>query len=215
VRDNIMIIDKVGNLIENNLIKYNSDDFEKLKEETLKCRRCQLMSECTQVVMGYGDIHNNIMLIGEGPGADEDRVGIPFVGRAGKLLDDIFNAIGIKKEEVYISNIVKCRPPNNRQPSFAEAEACSPILVAEIKLINPKVIVALGSVALKNLIDKNASITKLRGEWIKRGKYFILPTYHPAFLLRNPNMKKQAWHDFLKIKKAIDRIEELKKNGEL
>jgi len=210
-----MFFDQNGNIQIQKLIQYPDNDYEDLKEETIKCERCHLREKCTQVVMGEGAINNKIMFIGEGPGADEDRIGRPFVGRAGRLLDKIFEAININRNDVYITNIVKCRPPNNRVPTLSEAKACMPILKSEIKLIDPKVIVPLGSTSLKYLVDKNMSITKQRGNWIKRGKYFIFPTFHPAYLLRNSNMKKAAWHDFKVIKKAIIRINKLKERGEL
>ncbi|MFW6269720.1 MAG: uracil-DNA glycosylase [Bacillota bacterium] len=210
-----MFFDKNGNITIQQLIEYPDQSYDRLKEEALKCERCHLREKCTQVVMGEGSLENKIMFIGEGPGADEDRLGRPFVGRAGKLLDKMFDAINISREEIYISNIVKCRPPNNRVPSISEAEACMPILKAEIKLVDPKVIVPLGSTSLKYLVDREAAITRDRGKWIQRGKYYFLPTFHPAYLLRNPGAKKQAWHDFQVIKKAIDRIKELMKNDEI
>jgi uracil-DNA glycosylase len=205
-----MLFDQDGNMTCNTLINYPDTDYNRLKEEALKCKRCRLREEASQVVMGEGSINNRIMFIGEAPGGDEDRIGVPFVGRAGQLLDKIFEAVNIKREEIYITNIVKCRPKGNRNPFQGEMTACAPILIAEIKLINPKVIVPLGSVALKNLLDEQASITEMRGKWIKRGDYFFFPTFHPSYLLRNPVMKKVAWHDFKVIKKAIDRIKELK-----
>lgn len=210
-----MFFDKKGNITVQKLIKYPDDSHKKLKEKALSCERCHLRSQCKQVVMGEGSAKNKVMFIAEGPGADEDRIGRPFVGRAGKLLDRIFDAANIVRDEIYITNIVKCRPKNNRVPTKSEAEACMPILKSEVKLIDPKVIVPLGSTALKYLVDQNMAITRDRGKWIKRGKYYILPTFHPAYLLRNANMKKPAWEDFKLIKKSIDRINELKKEGKL
>src|SRR5690554_64707 len=204
-----MFIDKNGNINYFNLISYPDDDYNHLKTEALKCERCVLRKNANQVVMGKGSTTNKIMLIGEGPGADEDRIGEPFVGRAGKLLDKILKAVEINKEDLYITNIVKCRPPNNRTPFKKEAESCAPILVSEIKLIEPKVIVPLGSVPLKYIVNDNASITKMRGKWIKRGKIYIFPTFHPSYLLRNPKIKKYSWHDFKVIKKAFERIKVL------
>lgn len=205
-----MLIDKNGNFVLKNIISYPDEDYESLKDEALECKRCHLNQNCTQVVMGEGAIEKNIMFVGEGPGATEDRQGRPFVGRAGQLLDRILSAINVDRKNIYISNIVKCRPPDNRQPTKEEARACSPILKAEFDLINPKVIVPMGATALKYLIDEDASITETRGQWIKRGDRFFLPTYHPAYLLRNKNMKKYVWRDFQVIKKAIERIQELK-----
>lgn len=211
----MMLFDRQGNLTVSCLIQYPDSDYQLLREKALECKRCHLREGASQVVMGKGAVNKKIMFIGEGPGADEDRRGEPFVGRAGQLLNRIFAAVNIKREEVYITNMVKCRPPGNRNPSSGEVAACAPILAAEIKLIDPKVIVPLGSVALKNLIDEEASITRMRGKWIKRGKYFFLPTFHPSYLLRNERMKKAAWYDFRLIKKAIDRIEELQQTGQL
>lgn len=203
-----MILDKQGN-IKPNLIKYPQNDYNTLKKEVMSCARCHLRKGCTQVVMGEGNVDSKIMFIGEGPGADEDRLGRPFVGKAGKLLNRIFNAIEINREEVYITNIVKCRPPRNRKPTRGEIEACSPILAAEINMVDPKVIIPLGSVALRSLINEKASITKMRGRWQQLGKYYFLPTFHPAYLLRNEKMKKYAWYDFKIIKKAIERLKEI------
>lgn len=194
------------------MVKY-PEEYKALKKEALDCERCHLRQQCKQVVIGEGSLENKIMFIGEGPGADEDRLGRPFVGRAGQLLDKMLAAVGIERKDVYISNIVKCRPPGNRQPTFSEADTCSPILISEIKIIDPKVIVPLGSVALKYLLDKDASITRQRGKWKNRGKYYFLPTFHPAYLLRNNNMKKNAWHDFKMIRKAVDRINEIEKQN--
>ncbi len=195
-------------------VSYPTTSYNVLREKAIKCNRCPLRKGATQVVMGKGSTSKKIMFIGEGPGADEDRLGEPFIGKAGKLLNRIFQAAGIKRDEVYITNIVKCRPPNNRNPSRKEADCCAPILIAEINLIKPKVIVPLGSVPLKFLVDEKASITRMRGKWIKKGNLYLLPTFHPSYLLRNGKMKKYAWYDFQLIKKAIARIAELDKSGE-
>ena len=210
-----MFFDKNGNITIQKLIKYPNNNYQKLRKKALKCERCKLREGCKQVVMGEGSLENKIMFIGEGPGANEDKIGRPFVGKAGNLLDKIMDSVDINREDVYISNIIKCRPPNNRTPSISEAKACMPILKSEIEIIDPKVIITLGSTALKYLIDQDMSITRNRGQWIERGKYYILPTFHPAYLLRNPNAKKAVWRDFKLISKAIDRINELKKSGEL
>ncbi len=206
-----MLFKENGEINLNIPVLYPEMNYNLVKEEVIKCKRCSLREKAAQVVMGKGSIDNQIMFIGEGPGADEDRLGEPFVGKAGQLLNKIFEAVGIKREEVYITNIVKCRPPNNRAPSKMEADCCAPILIAEINIIKPKVIVPLGSVSLKYLIDENASITRMRGKWIKRGDKFIFPTFHPSYLLRNQKMKKYTFYDFKVIKKSIERIEELKK----
>ena len=210
-----MFFDENGNITIQKLIQYPNDDYNKLRKEALKCERCKLRQSCKQVVMGEGSLENKIMFIGEGPGANEDKLGRPFVGKAGKLLNKIFDVVNIERKDVYITNIIKCRPPNNRTPSISEAKACMPILKSEIELLDPKVIITLGSTALKYLVDREMAITRNRGEWIERGKYYILPTFHPAYLLRNPNAKKSVWRDFKLISKAVERINELKNNGKL
>ncbi|MGM0500288.1 MAG: uracil-DNA glycosylase, partial [Bacillota bacterium] len=201
-----MLFDQDGNFKIQQLFSYPNDNYENLKEKALKCSRCQLREEANGVVMGEGNLNNKIMLIGEGPGANEDRLGRPFVGRAGKLMDKILASVNLKREDLYITNVIKCRPPGNRVPRKNEFEACVSILRAEIELIQPKVIVTLGSTATKYLINPEESITNVRGKWFQRGDIFILPTFHPAYLLRNENMKRYSWHDFKLIKKAADRI---------
>ncbi len=195
--------------INENKNKYPLDDYAKFKKKALKCNRCRLRETCTQVVMGEGSLDHKIMFIGEGPGSTEDKKGRPFVGRAGRLLDKILESVNINRKDVYITNIVKCRPPDNRNPHDKEMKACSPILKTEVKYIKPKVIVPLGSVSLKYLLGSDKQITKDRGKWFNKGNLYFLPTFHPAYLLRNANMKKKVYKDFLKIKKSIDRINEL------
>lgn len=203
-----MIFNQNGQIKES-LFEYPSDDYNKFKEKALKCNRCTLRETCTQVVMGEGSLKHKIMFIGEGPGSSEDKKGRPFVGRAGNLLDKILKSVKIKREEIYITNVVKCRPPDNRNPNQNEMEACSPILKTEINYINPKVIVPLGSIALKYLLGDSKKITEDRGKWFNIGELYFLPTFHPAYLLRNERMKKPVYKDFIKIKKTIKRINEL------
>lgn len=210
-----MLFDQDGNFKIQQLFSYPSDNYQNLKEKALKCTRCQLHENANGVVMGEGNLNNKIMLIGEGPGANEDRLGRPFVGRAGKLMDKILESVNLKREDIYITNVIKCRPPGNRVPHQNEFEACVSILMAEIKLIKPKVIVTMGSTATKYLIDPEKSITNVRGKWFKRGDIFVLPTFHPAYLLRNEKMKKYSWYDFKLIKKAANRIKELSNSGEI
>jgi len=207
-----LLINQQGQFLKSK-IEYPAENYEILKKEAVKCERCHLCETCKQVVIGEGSLDNKIMLIGEAPGAVEDEKGRPFVGRAGKLLDKVIQAAGIERKNLYITNIVKCRPPKNRKPTIEEAKVCSPILKAEFKIIKPKVIVPLGSTALNQLIDNNASITEARGKWYQKGDFFFLPTFHPAYLLRNKNMKKHFWRDFKLIKKALNRIEELKQKN--
>jgi DNA polymerase len=194
---------------DESIVKYPLDDYDKFRKIALKCNRCQLRETCTQVVMGEGSLNHKIMFIGEGPGGTEDKKGRPFVGRAGRLLDKILESVKISREDIYITNIVKCRPPDNRNPHDKEMETCSPILKSEVKYIKPKVIVPLGSVSLKYLLGSDKKITEDRGKWYKKANLYFLPTFHPAYLLRNENMKKKVYKDFIKIKKSIDRINEL------
>jgi len=170
-------------------------------EESLKgCTRCKLSKGRTHLVFGEGNPEAELMFVGEGPGRDEDMQGRPFVGRAGQLLTRIISAMGLKRTDVYIANIVKCRPPNNRNPEPDEIKACLPFLLKQIDIIHPKVICALGSVAFQALMDTKESISKFRGSlypW--RSDISIIPTYHPAFLLRNPHKKRDVWEDVQKI----------------
>ncbi|MGB7554830.1 MAG: uracil-DNA glycosylase [Candidatus Korobacteraceae bacterium] len=172
------------------------------------CQRCQLAKlGRNQIVFGTGDPHAELMFVGEGPGADEDQQGLPFVGRAGQLLNNMIAAMGLKREQVYIANIVKCRPPGNRTPERDECETCSPFLMRQIGVICPKIIVALGATAAKNLLSVNDSMASLRGRFydysppgIAAGsdgpfQCKLAVTYHPAFLLRDPRQKKEAWKD--------------------
>lgn len=174
-------------------------DWEPLRARVLACTRCELHKQRTQAVFGVGDYNAQWLIIGEAPGADEDRQGEPFVGRAGKLLDNMLLAIGLKREEVYIANIVKCRPPNNREPTPEEAQTCAPYLARQIALIKPKIILAVGRIAAQNLLKTDRPVGTLRG---KRFNYNetdipIVVTYHPAYLLRSPQEKRKAWHDLL------------------
>lgn len=170
------------------------------------CRRCDLRAGCTQVVFGEGNPHARLMFVGEGPGQQEDVHGRPFVGAAGQLLDRILAAVGIKRDEVYIANVVKCRPPGNRLPTWEEAEACLPHLIAQIQAIRPKIIVCLGALATQALIDRKARITRVRGTWFKRDGIMYMPTFHPAALLRDEMKKRPVWEDMKKVKEALDRL---------
>ncbi len=158
--------------------------------------------------MEHGNRNADIMLIGEGPGADEDTQGEPFVGRAGQLMNKAFIGLGIKREEVYIANIVKCRPPQNRNPESDEAVACMDYLRSQVMLVKPKIIVLLGSVALKNILGNEYGITASRGKWIEKNGILYIPTWHPAALLRDETKKIDFWKD---LKEVIKRLEEIKK----
>ena len=159
------------------------------------CTRCPLHKTRTRTVPGQGATQPDIMFIGEGPGADEDQQGLAFVGRAGQLLTKIIAAMGYTRDEVFIGNIVKCRPPENRVPLPDEMQACIPYLEEQIALLRPKVIVALGATAIKGLLDVQTGITKLRGKWLVYRDTPLMPTYHPAYLLRNPAGKRDVWED--------------------
>ena len=187
-----------------------------IREDLGDCTRCKLHQQGRkQIVFGVGNPHADLMFVGEGPGADEDIQGEPFVGRAGQLLNNMIKAMGIRREDVYIANVVKCRPPGNRTPERDESDTCSPFLMRQIAVIKPKVVVALGAVAAKNLLAMNASMAELRGRF-----YDFMPTgarssdpnwqgaklavtYHPAFLLRDPRQKGEAWKDLQMVMKYL------------
>lgn len=175
-------------------------DLGELAGVARECRRCRLRESCSQVVFGEGPPDARLMLIGEGPGQDEDIQGRPFVGKAGQLLDKILEAAGIQRSQVYIGNVVKCRPPGNRLPNPDEVKECRKYLERQIKLIGPSIIVCLGSMASQTVIDPNAKITRIRGRWLIRQGIKIMPTYHPAALLRNPSYKRPVWEDFKQIR---------------
>ena len=182
------------------------NNWEELEEVVKQCRKCRLCETRKNVVFGVGNREANIMFIGEGPGADEDAQGEPFVGKAGKLMNMAFDMLGIKREVVYIANIVKCRPPNNRNPQDDEAENCLDYLRNQVILVKPKIIVLLGSVALKNVLGKEYGITASRGKWLERKGILYMPTWHPAALLRDENKKI----DFIKdLKQVIKRYNEI------
>ena len=182
------------------------NNWEELEEVVKQCRKCRLCETRKNVVFGVGNREADIMFIGEGPGADEDTQGEPFVGKAGKLMNMAFDMLGIKREEVYIANIVKCRPPNNRNPQDDEAENCLDYLRNQVILVKPKIIVLLGSVALKNILGKEYGITASRGKWVERKGILYMPTWHPAALLRDENKKI----DFIKdLKQVIKRYNEI------
>jgi uracil-DNA glycosylase len=166
-----------------------------IREDLGDCKRCPLHRGRKNLVFGVGNPNAELMFVGEGPGADEDEQGEPFVGRAGQLLNNMIAAMGLRREDVYIANVVKCRPPNNRTPEREECDTCSPFLLRQIEVIRPKVIVALGAVAAKNLLSVNDSMSNLRGRFYDFRGIKLAVTYHPAFLLRDPRQKKEAWKD--------------------
>ncbi|HZK44415.1 MAG TPA: uracil-DNA glycosylase [Syntrophomonadaceae bacterium] len=186
---------------------YNSiTDYAELKDMASQCSLCRLRNTCKQVVFGEGDINSPLMFIGEGPGQDEDVKGRVFVGKAGQLLDKIFLGAEIPRQDVYITNVIKCRPPSNRLPKPDEVKLCQNYLEAEIQIIRPKIIVCLGSLASKTVIDKNVRITKIRGKWFTRGDTKIIATFHPAALLRNEDYKRPTWEDFKLIRDEFKKL---------
>ena len=189
-----------------------------LYEELSGCQRCRLCEHRTNVVPGEGNPNARLMFIGEGPGQEEDRQGRPFVGRSGELLTRMIHAIGIERSEVYICNVVKCRPPQNRNPEPDEAEACLNYLRAQVALVRPKVIVLLGKVACRYTLGEEIFITRDYGRWFERKGTWFIPTFHPSALLRDPTKKRDAWDDFQKIREKLKEISESegdKSNGEV
>jgi uracil-DNA glycosylase family 4 len=175
-----------------------------IREDLGDCTRCGLHKQGRkQIVFGVGNPTAELMFIGEAPGADEDLQGEPFVGRAGQLLNNMIKAMGLEREQVYIANIIKCRPPGNRTPERDECETCSPFLMRQIEVIKPKAIVALGAVAAKTLLAINAPMTELRGRWYDFRGTKLAVTYHPAFLLRDPRQKKEAWKDLQMVMREL------------
>lgn len=184
------------------LDKMNLDE---LNSVTQGCKKCPLCRERNNVVFGEGNPNADLMFIGEGPGYDEDQQGRPFVGKAGELLTKMITAMQFRREDVYIANIVKCRPPGNRNPLPEEAETCLPYLQRQIELIQPKVIVILGAVPLKYLLNKNG-IMRLRGKWDSYNGIKVMPTFHPAYLLRNPEAKREVWDDLQQVMKLFGKV---------
>ena len=164
-----------------------------------ECTRCKLHKTRNKIVFGDGNPQADLVFVGEGPGADEDAQGLPFVGRAGKLLTQMIEAMGLRRGDVYICNVVKCRPPGNRQPEKDEVDSCSPFLFRQLDVLQPKVIVCLGATAAQTLLQTNRSISHFRGEWLEYRGYKMIATYHPAYLLRNPAAKSEVWKDLQKV----------------
>ena len=182
------------------------NNWEELEAEAKQCTKCKLCKNRNNVVFGTGNKNATLMFIGEGPGADEDIQGIPFVGKAGKLMNLAFEAIGLKREDVYIANIVKCRPPSNRNPEDDEATACLDYLRNQVILVKPKIIVLLGSVALKNILGKEHAIIASRGKWVEKRGILYMPTWHPAALLRDETKKIDFIKDLKLVMKALEEM---------
>lgn len=183
------------------------NDFRELSEKCAECRMCELCETRHNVVVGVGNENAEVMFIGEGPGENEDLQGEPFVGRGGKLLDKMLLAVDLdRNKNIYIANIVKCRPPKNRDPKPEEQEQCIKWLRNQVKLINPKIIVCLGRIAAQKLIKPDLKITMEHGMFFKKGNFLMMPMFHPAAILRNPNQKPEAFDDFLKLRDKINEI---------
>jgi DNA polymerase len=184
-----------------------NDTWESLRADCESCTACELHKTRTNCVFGTGDINADVLFVGEAPGDNEDKTGTPFVGRAGKLLDQYLYAVDIPREKVYIANILKCRPPKNRDPLPEEETACIEYLRRQVKLINPKVIVCLGRISAMKLIKPDFKITKEHGQWFEKGKFLITAVYHPALLLRDPHKKEEMMTDMKAIKQKLDEME--------
>lgn len=183
------------------------NNFEDLKKNCEQCTKCGLCKTRHNVVVGVGNPEADVLFIGEGPGENEDLQGEPFVGRAGKLLDKMLTAVDLdRNKNIYIANIVKCRPPQNRDPKPEEQEMCIEWLRSQVRLIKPKIIVCLGRISAQKLIDPNLKITKEHGKFIRKGNFLMMPMFHPAAILRNPNQKPEAFDDFLKLRDKINEI---------
>jgi uracil-DNA glycosylase len=179
--------------------RIEGDTLEIIRTDLGECTRCKLHKTRNKIVFGDGNPKAELVFVGEGPGHDEDIQGLPFVGRAGKLLTQMIEAMGLQRKDVYICNVVKCRPPENRMPERDEIAACSPFLIRQIDAIHPKVIVCLGATAAQMLLNTNRSISAFRGEWLEYRGTRLLATYHPAYLLRNPAAKSEVWKDLQKV----------------
>ena len=190
----------------------NLSSLKELSKECIECVSCSLSKTRTNVVVGKGNEKANLVIIGEGPGEQEDKSGLPFVGRAGKMLDTALAAVNIDPlEDCYITNIVKCRPPNNRKPTASESSACMPWLNKQIELLSPKIIVLAGSTATESFLGVKEPISKIRGKWIEKDNIKYMPIFHPSYLLRNPSKEKGkpkwlTWQDLKKIKKELSSI---------
>lgn len=187
-------------------------DWDQLNLTCSNCQACELGRTRTNIVVGRGNVNAPILFVGEGPGEQEDKQGLPFVGAAGQLLDNLLEALMFKSDEYYIANVVKCRPPNNRVPTDEEAERCIPYLRNQVALIRPQIIVCLGSTAARYVISKDIKITQLRGQWIERKGYWIMPTFHPAALLRDQSKKCLLFRDIKEVRRKLHIITGIKES---
>jgi uracil-DNA glycosylase len=182
----------------------STETLEQIWQDIGDCTRCDLCEGRTQVVQTHGNRHARLMFVGEAPGADEDIQGKPFVGRAGQLLTKMIEAMGMKREDVIIGNVNRCRPPGNRQPTLEEAAICRPFLFREIAAIRPEVIVVMGNTALRNLLELREGITRVRGQFREFRGIKVMPTFHPAYLLRDPSRKRETWEDLKKVRDYLE-----------
>jgi DNA polymerase len=184
---------------------------EEIKNHCDRCHRCDLGATRTHAVIWRGSLQAQIMIVGEGPGQNEDETGLPFVGKAGQLLDKILEAVNLTEDDVFISNIVKCRPPENRNPTTDEMEACRPYLLEQIRMVNPKMILLAGASAVKGVTGDKRGITKIRGQWLEWNQYLCMPVFHPSYLLRNASREKGSpkwlmWQDIQAVRAKLDEI---------
>lgn len=189
--------------VESPAVVVLGDTLDEIRTELGDCKRCKLCEGRTQIVFGSGNPRAELVFVGEAPGEEEDKRGVPFVGPAGELLTKMIEAMKFSRDTVYICNVVKCRPPNNRNPEPDEIQACEPFLRAQLRVIKPKVIVALGKFAAQTLLREDTAITRLRGQWRKYEGIDLMPTFHPAYLLRSPNEKKKTWMDLQEVMKRL------------
>lgn len=190
----------------NSSVNDNKVSLQQIKDTLVDCQRCNLCHARQNIVFGTGNPQAELVFVGEGPGADEDRTGEPFVGRAGQLLTKMIEAMGLKREDVYICNVVKCRPPENRDPKPEEIDSCEPFLKEQLKAINPKIIVGLGRYACQTLLKTDVPMSKIRGSWQEYDGIKFMPTFHPAYLLRNPPAKKEVWEDLKKVMAELAKV---------
>ncbi|MDQ3797815.1 MAG: uracil-DNA glycosylase [Acidobacteriota bacterium] len=186
----------------------SNETLEEIRLDVGNCTRCPLWEGRTKIVHSEGNPNADLVFVGEAPGANEDAEGRPFVGKAGQLLNKIIEAIGMKREDVFIGNINRCRPPGNRTPTLPEAHTCRPFLLREIAVIRPKVVVVLGNTATQNLLDTKVGITKLRGEFQDYYGIKVMPTFHPAYLLRDPTKKRETWEDMKKVRDELNKLKD-------
>ncbi len=186
-------------------LQESSETIEEIHLDIGNCTRCPLHEGRTKIVHSTGNKNADLMFVGEAPGADEDAQGIPFVGRSGQLLNKIIESIGLKREDVFVGNINRCRPPGNRTPTLPEAKTCKPFLLREIAVVRPKVIVVLGNTACQNLLETKVGISKLRGEFQDYFGVQVMPTFHPAYLLRDPSKKREVWEDMKKVRDFLNK----------